>query len=65
MQLLLQYITVLLNLFHFKILRSVKLIKIIGIEGDRVFAFSQNLDLDQSKNLKKFLKQEKENGIKL
>ena len=30
-----------------------KINKNIGIEGDRVFAFSQNLDLDQSKEFEK------------
>ena len=33
----------------FQNIEKCKINKNIGIEGDRVFAFSQNLDLDQSK----------------
>ena len=37
----------------FQNLEKCKINKNIGIEGDRVFAFSQNLDLDQSKEFEK------------
>ena len=37
----------------FQNIEKCKINKSIGIEGDRVFAFSQNLDLDQSKEFEK------------
>ena len=37
----------------FQNIEKCKINKNIGIEGDRVFAFSQNLDLDQSKEFEK------------
>ena len=37
----------------FQSIDKCKINKNIGIEGDRVFAFSQNLDLDQSKEFEK------------
>ncbi len=37
----------------FQNIEKCKIDKNVGIEGDRVFAFSQNLDLDQSKEIEK------------
>ena len=37
----------------FQNIEKCKINKNIGIEGDRVFAFSQNLDLDKSKEFEK------------
>ena len=37
----------------FQNIKKCKIIRNIGIVGDRVFAFSQNLDLNQSKEFEK------------
>ena len=42
-----------LKSISFQNIKKCKINKNIGIEGDRVFAFSQNLDLDQSKEFEK------------
>ena len=48
----------------FQTIKSCEIRKNIGIVGDRIFAFSKSLDLNQAQLFEKKLEEREENGTK-